>query len=1479
MNITASERHLLQGTQSLPLPDLLDLQIQAFRWFCFEGLEELIKSVFPVHSNDKKFELHFDGLKICMPSKSVYECLEKDLTYEAKISGIFSFHDLFTYEIKEQEVFMGNIPFMTPEGTFIVNGVERVIVSQLVRSPGVYFTKGEKRTASENAHMVKIVANRGAWIKYEYDFKKKVYQVKVDNPRRQIKVPITIFLKALGFEVDRDRRIISHPKLGYYLEKYLPNIKIDYDKVWRRHEMKFDSGLNPTLEQDLTNSQNEAQKEFWRKIHPTEPFSEDALEQLLPSKYFDPKRFDIAEVGRNILNSKLEIDIPKNVFVLTEVDLLESFRKLYYIQEYKYDPITGKQIRLDDVEHLNLENRRVEHIGELLVNQLRKGFQRIERIIKEKMMQPTASKESPKSLIHIKPLSGVIKEFFGSSKMSQLMDNANPLTSLTHKRRLSAMGPKGLSREAARFDFRDVHHSHYGRICPIESPEGQNIGLISSMATFASINSLGFIETPFFRVEKPGQVIYEQPRPFVIDTDVTVEEIKKQLEGVNLNSDLILEGFSISSIDEFDKLINLQAQEDIIDTSDQEVIVKKHNKVDKKSLDKIKAAFINETIDLNSINHAFEIESKVIISKDKILTDADYQLLYDTVQKERQTLTAYIRVEFAVDLPIDPNKTKEEIVDLLYTHNCKAQLDIIDPKNNEVIVKKNAKITEEQAEKIFKIAQKEKLVLPLLAPFRVLNLASLKRAFIGDIQTHQKYVEWLSADQEVPYNIAPSTTKFNEDWEITEEYVYVRKGDNFERVRCEDIDIIEVSPAQFISVTTSLIPFLEHDDANRALMGSNMQRQAVPLLHTEPPLVGTGNERKVAEDSGAMLLSPSCGLVEFYDSREIHLRKGVVYDSDTFEIIDIPRLHDLQAEEILTNDNFEHYYTRPNSLKPYFRSLPQSKRRVRLLKKPDRLELIHLRKYKRSNQGTLINHKIRIKKDQIIVKGELLADASSTSFGELALGRNVMVAFMPWRGYNYEDAILVSERLIHNDIYTSLHIEKHECEARPTKLGPEQITREITGISDDYIERNLDERGIIRVGAEVKAGDVLVGKITPKGESDLTGEEKLIRAVFGDKGKGFKNTPLKVPHGEDGVVIETQYFSREQGDDLPNSIHELVRVYVAKKRTLKVGDKMAGRHGNKGVVSRVLPVEDMPFLPDGTPVDIVLNPLGVPSRMNIGQVLETHLGLACAMINESHAEDYQDLIKNVDSISFDRSKRHHDLGKHDRIFFNPARKPLHIAAPVFESINEDTIRLLFKKQNLPLDGKTVLYDGLSGEPFIERVMVGIMYFMKLNHLVDDKMHARSTGSYALITQQPLGGKAQFGGQRLGEMEVWALEGYGAAYLLKEMLTVKSDDIDGRNKTYKAIVEGNIIPEPGIPESFNVMINELKTLCLDVTVFDENSEVIDLSEFDEEDRGKIVRDRDYESDLDAFTDNILDDSDMPELVGFSGPKTRKRRSRD
>jgi len=1165
-----------------PLPALLDVQIGSYEWFLFEGIDEVFKEFFPIRSKDNDYEIRFVRSEVTLPDVTVEECIEKGLTYNAKIYAYMAFHNHKTGVILEGKVYVTDIPFMTRDATFIINGVERVIVSQLVRSPGIYFTGGEKRTANESAHMVKIIPYRGAWLRFEYDIKSSAYQVRLDSPRRVIKVPMIDFLMALGFSLDTEgeRIYLSEEERAYIKEKFEIDLS---DEYWpkEKQELRIEDRLKGTLRarSQGVRTKEDAQKEIWRKLHPTDPFSKEMLENMLPSRFFRPKNYDLAPVGRYCLNRKLELNFPLSVRVLTHADILEAFRALYELQEF------GSR-ELDDLDHLNLENRRVERIGELLVGQFRKGLMRTERMVMERLMLPDVEKETPKTLVNTRPIIAAIKEFFGSSQMSQFMDNTNPLASLTHKRRLSALGPKGLTREAARFDFRDVHHSHYGRICPIESPEGPNIGLISSLAGYARVDELGFITTPYYVVE-------------------------------------------------------------------------------------------------------------------------------------------------------------------------------------------NGRLTGE--------------------------------------------IRYLSAQDEFDHAVAPCTVRIENGVIVETSPLFVRRRGSYVQVHPQEVEFVEVSPAQFISVTTALIPFLEHDDPIRALMGSNMQRQAVPLLFPQSPLVGTGIESKIAEDAGSLLLSPFAGEVVYADSERIRIRKAVVFDRLSGEILDIPSLEKVQKEEQLTREKFSYLFSPPEVEKEMYRKVCFQDRAVfRLRKESQHEEEIVLRKFQRSNQGTLINNRPRVRQGYAVIKGDLLADTASTSDGEIAMGANVLVAFLPWRGYNYEDAIVVGEQLIKNDTFTSIHIERYECEARTTKLGPEKITREMTGLHEEYLERNLDERGVVRVGAEVKAGDILVGKITPRSESELSGEEKLIRAVFGDKGKGFRNTPLKVPHGQEGFVISTAYYSRESDIELPHSVLEMARVYVAKKRKLSVGDKLSGRHGNKGVVSVILPEEDMPFLPDGTPIDVIFNPLGVPSRMNIGQLLETHLGLALSMV-EADDEKFLKEVREApgdDGLPMDQAEiETNNL----EISLKPARKPLKVMNPVFQSVTEGKIRYMFKKLNLPLDGKTILWDGMTGLPMKERVTVGYMYVMKLNHLVDDKVHARSTGSYALITQQPLGGKAQFGGQRFGEMEVWALEGYGAANVLKEMLTIKSDDVQGRNRTYRAIVNGQVIPEPGIPESFHVMVHELKALGLDVEV--------------------------------------------------------------
>ncbi|HBT46515.1 MAG TPA: DNA-directed RNA polymerase subunit beta [Peptococcaceae bacterium] len=1041
----------------LDLPNLIEVQRKSYQWFIEEGIRETFQEISPIQDFTGNLILEFVDYSLGHAKYSVEECKERDMTYAAPLRVKVRLINKETGEVKEQEVFMGDLPLMTSKGTFIINGAERVIVSQLVRSPGVYYSES---TDSSGARVfgATLIPNRGAWLEFETDNTGSVY-VRVDRTR---KIPATVLLKALGYNTKA--RILE---------------LFDYDVR-----------IQTTLEKDPTDSEEEALVEIYKRLRPGEPPTVESARNLLESLFFDPKRYDLGQVGRYKLHKKLGHGVlahevngrQEYIRTLTKEDIVHIIRYLLRLMDGQEQP--------DDIDHLG--NRRVRSVGELLQNQFRIGLARMERVVRERMTIQDMEAITPQVLINIRPVVAAVKEFFGSSQLSQFMDQTNPLSELTHKRRLSALGPGGLSRERAGFEVRDVHTSHYGRMCPIETPEGPNIGLIGSLSTYARVNEFGFIETPYRKVDKEKGIV-----------------------------------------------------------------------------------------------------------------------------------------------------------------------------TDEVI--------------------------------------------------------YLSADEEDQYIIAQANTPVDEQGRFLEPRVTARHRGEIVVVPADRVDLMDVSPKQMVSLAASLIPFLEHDDANRALMGANMQRQAVPLVRTEAPLVGTGMEWRAARDSGVALLAENAGVVERVTAREIVIRT----DEGT-------------------------------------------------------LDTYRLQKFVRSNQGTCINQKPIVRKGQRVEAGEVIADGPSTENGELALGRNVLVAFMTWEGYNYEDAILISERLVKDDVFTSIHIEEYECEARDTKLGPEEITRDIPNVGEDVL-KDLDERGIIRVGAEVRPGDILVGKVTPKGETELTAEERLLRAIFGEKAREVRDTSLRVPHGESGKVVDVKVFSRESGDELAPGVNKLVRVYVAQKRKISVGDKMAGRHGNKGVISRILPEEDMPFLPDGTPVDIVLNPLGVPSRMNLGQILETHLGWAAK-----------------------------ELG-------------IHVACPVFDGADEEEIKEALRRAGLPEDGKTILYDGRTGEPFDRPITVGYMYMLKLAHLVDDKIHARSTGPYSLVTQQPLGGKAQFGGQRFGEMEVWALEAYGAAYTLQEILTVKSDDVVGRVKTYEAIVKGENVPEPGVPESFKVLIKELQSLGLDVKVLSEENE--------------------------------------------------------
>lgn len=1041
------------------LPDLVEIQRASFRWFLELGLIEELDSFSPITDYTGKLELHFIGkdYKLKRPKYDVDDAKRRDSTYAVQMYVPTRLINKETGEIKEQEVFIGDLPLMTERGTFIINGAERVIVNQIVRSPGVYY-KSETDKNGRRTYNASLIPNRGAWLKFETD-KNDLVWVRIDKTR---KLSAQVLLKALGLSNNEIFDALRHPE---YFQK--------------------------TIEKEGEFTEEEALMELYKKLRPGEPPTVSGGSQLLDSRFFDPKRYDLGRVGRYKLNKKLRLSVPDNVRVLTPQDILTA---IDYLINLEFD--VGQS---DDIDHLG--NRRVRSVGELLQNQVRVGLNRLERIIRERMTVSDADSLTPASLVNPKPLVAAIKEFFGSSQLSQFMDQTNPLAELTHKRRLSALGPGGLTRERAGFAVRDIHPSHYGRICPIETPEGPNAGLIGSLATHARVNPYGFIETPFYPVEN-GRVLRERGALF------------------------------------------------------------------------------------------------------------------------------------------------------------------------------------------------------------------------------------MTADEEDDLRVAPGDITVDEGGYIQGETVPVRYRQDFTTTTPDQVDYVAVSPVQIISVATSLIPFLEHDDANRALMGSNMQRQAVPLLLPERPLVGTGLEAQAARDSGMVAVSRTDGIVTFVDATKI-------------------RVQDPTGREME----------------------------------------YQLQKYQRSNQDTCLNQRPLVFEGDDVVAGQVLADGSSTEGGELALGQNILVAYMPWEGYNYEDAILISERLVYDDLYTSIHIEKYEIEARQTKLGPEEITREIPNVGEDSL-RQLDEGGIIRIGAWVESGDILVGKVTPKGESDQPPEEKLLRAIFGEKARDVRDNSLRVPNGEKGRVVDVRVFTREQGDELPPGANMVVRVYVAQKRKIQVGDKMAGRHGNKGIISRILPVEDMPYLPDGTPLDIVLNPLGVPSRMNVGQVFECLLGWAG-----------QNLASRFKVVPFDEM---HGSEK--------SRETVH--GKLQEARQKTGKDWLFNEDH---PGKTVVYDGRTGEAFDRPITVGKAYMLKLVHLVDDKIHARSTGPYSLVTQQPLGGKAQQGGQRFGEMEVWALEAFGAAYTLQELLTVKSDDMQGRNEALNAIVKGKAIPRPGTPESFKVLMRELQSLCLDIAV--------------------------------------------------------------
>ncbi len=1144
----------------MDVPNLIAIQTDSFKWFKEEGLQQAFQDIAPIENNTKDMCVEFGDHHFGEPKYTVDECKEKDVSYQAPLFVEIRFINRETGEIKEQEVFMGDFPLMTPRGTFIINGTERVVVSQLVRSPGVYFSAERDKTSDKTIYNAKIIPSRGAWLEFETD-KRDILSVRIDRKRKQ---PATLLVRALGLAETRDEII---ELLG------------SDDMVLR------------TLDRDPATTKEESLIELYKRFRPGEPPTIDSARTLLEGLFFNPQRYDLAKVGRYKINKKLGFDADNDASTLTDEDITRTMKYIIALH-------AGEDgVSIDDIDHFG--NRRIRTVGELIQNQFRIGLSRMERVVRERMSMQEPDEITPQSLVNIRPIVAAIKEFFGSSQLSQFMDQANLAAGITHKRRLSALGPGGLSRERAGFEVRDVHNSHYGRMCPIETPEGPNIGLIGSLATFGRINPYGFIETPYRRV---------------VDGKVT---------------------------DDIDYL-----------TADEE-----------------------ENYTIAQANEKFNLETREFGTTDK--------------------------------------------------------------------------------DGVFHKAT------------RVLCRTKDAAGVFGE-----------------PEEVPP-----------------------------EQVTYMDVSPRQMTSVATSLIPFLEHDDANRALMGSNMQRQAVPLLKPHAPLVGTGMEHRIAVDSGEILIAQNPGVVDYVDGQTII---------------------------VLNNDGEYDEYLVP--------------------------------KFQRSNQSGCINHRPIVRKGDEVQAGDVLADGPSCDGGELALGQNLMVAYMPWEGYNYEDAIIVSERVVAEDLLTSIHISEYEVDARDTKLGPEEITREIPNMSED-MTADLDADGIIRVGAEVFPGDVLVGKVTPKGETELTAEERLLRAIFGEKAREVRDTSLKVPHGSGGRVIGIHRFSRAAGDELAPGVNELVRIFVAQKRKVQQGDKLSGRHGNKGVISRVLPVEDMPYLADGTPIDVMLNPLGVPSRMNVGQLLENHLGWAAKW------------------------------GWSDEDTDEPVEGPQYVATPVFDGATEDEISDAIEHANknlininhkkygdkardefvpqLSRTGKTWLYDGRTGEKFREPITVGQTYILKLGHMVDDKIHARSTGPYSLITQQPLGGKAQFGGQRFGEMEVWALYSYGASNVLQEILTVKSDDTVGRVKSYEAIVKGENLPPAEVPESFKVLVKEMKSLCLNIEL--EGHDMQPISE----DEGVKAKPEDNDSDQELFdaiaadaklteeeSDKALDDiaAELGELMGDSSNDT-------
>ncbi|MFQ5856189.1 MAG: DNA-directed RNA polymerase subunit beta [Anaerolineae bacterium] len=1236
-------------TDVLELPRLIQVQLDSYNWFREVGLRGLLLEVSPIVSFNQNLELHFYDYRFDAPKYTEQECRDMDMTYAAPLWVSVRLINRETGEIQEQEVFFGDFPLMTENATFVVNGAERVVVNQLIRSPGVYFEAAEDRSTGRIIASAKLIPSRGAWMEFDTSRRNRL-SVKIDRKR---KIPVTTLLRAIGYSSDDELRELFQP----------------YDTDPERRY------IDETLERDPTGSTEEALLNIFKKLRPGDPPTVENAKEYLTSLLFSQRRYDLGRVGRYKLNKRLELDVDLEHQTLTKEDLVEVVKRLIMVNNGVEDE--------DDIDHLG--NRRVKTVGELIQNQFRIGLLRMERVVRERMSSRDPEQATPISLINIRPVVAANREFFGGSQLSQFMDQTNPLAELTHKRRLSALGPGGLRRERAGFDVRDVHHSHYGRVCPIETPEGPNIGLIVSLATYARVNDYGFLETPYRRVI---------------------------------------------------------------------------------------------------------------------------------------------------------NRVKPEVEELL---NRRVLEDVVDPETGEVVAEAGTRIDQSLAE-------------------RIAGVPGLNDVKIYPVATTD--IVYLSADEEDRFTVAQANALLDEHDEFVEPRVSVRRHQRFMLEPATRVDFMDVAPKQILSISAALIPFLEHDDANRALMGSNMQRQGVPLITPEAPLVATGMEDQAARDSGQVVVAQQFGEVVSVTSERIIIR-------------------DVEGQD--------HTY--------------------------------HLRKYSRSNQSTCIDQRPIIEKGDWVVEGQVIADSSSTDMGHLALGQNVLVAFLSWEGGNYEDAVLISEGIVREDKFTSIHIEKHEIEARDTKLGPEEITRDIPNVGEDAL-KDLDEEGVIRVGALVSPGAILVGKITPKGETDLSPEEKLLRAIFGEKAREVKDSSLRLPHGEYGKVVDIKAFSRDDDIDLPAGVDQMVRVSVAQQRKITEGDKMAGRHGNKGVISKVVPIEDMPFLEDGRPVDLILNPLGVPHRLNIGQILETHLGWAAdrlgfkamtpvfdgATENEIAAElarvwmidqAWRDVVEQawdwleereietetlIDDAEarliyleawLDKDEVDYTALWNDRVYarrmalrrwlqekgydpktilvFEDDDRPLaakreanteaqrvglklwlEYNLPKAEDFEVDLDNLdtleditaacvrLSKQTGIPMPttGKMILYDGKTGEPYDQPVAVGVIYMLKLAHLVEDKVHARSTGPYSLVTQQPLGGKAQFGGQRFGEMEVWALEAYGAAHTLQEMLTIKSDDVTGRVKTYEAIVKGDEIQEPGAPESFRVLVKELQSLGLSVEVLDE-----------------------------------------------------------